>query len=50
MIEELLETLDGHVLETRLCSIILELVDADPLCDDAEVLLHQPGRPDRLFS
>lgn len=38
MVEELLETLEGHALETRLCSIILELVDADPLCDDAEVL------------
>ncbi len=37
--EELLETLDGHVLETRLCSVILEIVDVDPLCDDADVLL-----------
>jgi len=39
MVEELMETLDGHALETRLCSIILEMVDADPLCDDAGVLL-----------
>jgi len=35
---ELMETMQGHQLETRFCSIILELVDADPLCDDADVL------------
>ena len=36
--DELLGTLGSHELETRLCSIILEVVDADPLCEDAQVL------------
>lgn len=38
LVKELTEALDGHLLEKQVRSIILDIVDKDPLCEEAETL------------